>query len=94
MDRVCDDVAVVILNSAEECRTKCSGFKFMGLACPQPTEDKYECWCCNTLDKTTTGISAKILDEECTQGQSKIGLDGGCGTSSPNPKDGYPMGGS
>ena len=95
ISRVCDDVAMVRLNSAEECRTKCSDFKFMGLACPRE-KDKYECWCCNTLDKTTTGNSAKIPDKECTNRPSDIGLDpgDGCPTSSPNPRDGYPMGAS
>ena len=96
IQRVCDDVALVRLNSAEECRTKCSGFKFMGLACPDDTlsTGQYECWCCNTLDKTNNGNSAKIPDKECTHRPSDIGLDpgDGCPTSSPNPRDGYPMG--
>lgn len=64
MNRVCDDTEAYRfrVERPDECAAFCKGYKYMALACPR---DGIECWCCNTLDTTSTGTDGKIKDAEC-----------------------------
>jgi hypothetical protein len=73
MDRVCDDAWAVDVNSAAECTERCTGYKYMGLACPRASV--FECWCCDELDKTSTGAEGIIPSSECSGGDLSSGVN-------------------
>ena len=77
MDRVCDDLGVTIVQDVDVCISRCSEYTYMGLACPHSRTGStgFECWCCNTLDLTSTGGSGKIPDADCVNYASSVGIE-------------------
>ena len=65
MDRVCDDASGTSVLHPGECTERCKDYKFMGLACPHTSDDneRMECWCCNTLDRTNADTDGKLDDD-------------------------------
>ena len=93
-DRVCDDIVGDVTNIAD-CRAKCTGYNYMGLACPR--NNAFECWCCNELDPIASGASALVSSSDCDNSYLHSGINNNrndhCSGFGPADGGGYKLDG-